>query len=114
MPEVLCDSMLQQKEWFDSSKSPQAQFVSTAIRTTGPLKYEIDGTVTIKGVSKNVTMPFTLLQDGDHWHALGKTTLMRSDFAIGSGSYASEAYVKHAVDVVVDSDRMAAASGRGC
>jgi polyisoprenoid-binding protein YceI len=96
------DSMLPEKDWFDTAKFPQAQFVSTAIRKTGPWKYEADATLTIKGLSKNVTLPFTLTREGDHWHALGRVGLMRNDFAIGQGSYASEDYVKRAVDVVVD------------
>jgi len=96
------DSMLPQKDWFDSSKFPQAQFASTSIRQTGPGQYEAAATLSIKGVTKNVTLPFTLTPEGDHWHAEGKVTLMRNEFNLGTGMFVGETYVKNAVDVIVD------------
>lgn len=96
------DGMLPQSDWFDTAKFPQAQFTSTAIRKTGPGQYVADATLTIKGMTKNVTLPFTLVQEGDHWHAQGKVGLKRNDFALGQGSFANENYVKYPVDVIVD------------
>ena len=96
------DAMLPQKEWFDTSQFPQAQFISTTIRKIGPGQYVADATLTIKGVTKNVTLPFTLMSEGDHWRAKGHVNVMRNDFSIGTGSFSGESYVKHAVDVVVD------------
>jgi polyisoprenoid-binding protein YceI len=96
------DEMLPQADWFDVSKFPQAQFTSTAIRKTGDGQYVADATLTIKGVTKNVTLPFTLLAEGDHWRAKGRTILMRNDFSIGQGMFSNENYVKHAVDVGID------------
>jgi polyisoprenoid-binding protein YceI len=96
------DQMLPQAAWFDSKKFPQAHFVSTAIRKTGNARYEADATLTIKGITRNVLLPFTLAPEGDHWRAQGTTQLIRSDFQIGQGSFSSEAYVKHAVDVAID------------
>jgi polyisoprenoid-binding protein YceI len=96
------DQMLPQKDWFDTSHFPQAQFTSTAIRKIGPIQYAVDGNLTIKGFTHFLTLPFTLMSEGDHWHAKGRVTLMRTDFGIGMGSFAGEAYVKHAVDVVID------------
>jgi len=96
------DEMLPQADWFNVAKFPQAQFTSTAIRMVSPGKYEADATLTLKGVSKNVTLPFTLAQEGDHWHAQGRVSLMRNDFTIGQGMFSNENYVKHAVDVGID------------
>jgi polyisoprenoid-binding protein YceI len=100
------DTMLPQKEWFDTAKFPQAQFVSTSIRKTGPRKYEMDATLTIKGVTKNVTLLFTLSPSKemgpDYTHADGRVSLMRTDFGVGTGSFSGEDYVKHGVDVVID------------
>ena len=96
------DGMLPQADWFNTAKFPQAQFVSTKIRETGTGSYEAQGTLKIKGRSHPVTLPFTLAKEGDHWHARGKTMLIRTDFHIGEGAWADNETVKLAVDVTVD------------
>ena len=96
------DGMLPQSDWFDTSKFPQAQFVSTKISKTGANAFEAQGNLTIKGISKPVTLPFTLAPEGDHWRAQGKTTLTRTDFHIGTGQWSNDATVKFGVDVTVD------------
>lgn len=96
------DGMLPQSDWFDTSKFPQAQFASSHIRKTGPNAYEAQGTLTIKGIAKPVTLPFTLVQDGNHWRAQGKTTLLRTDFHIGEGQWSDDKTVKLKVDVTLD------------
>lgn len=96
------DSYLPQDAWFHVAAFPTAQFTASKFRKTGANAYEADGALTLKGVTKNLTLPFTLTQEGDHWRAQGRVTLMRTDFAVGQGSFANENYVKHAVDVVVD------------
>jgi len=96
------DSYLPQDAWFHVSAFPAAQFTASKFRKTGVNAYEADGTLTLKGITKNLTLPFTLTPEGDHWRAQGRVTLMRTDFSIGQGSFANESYVKHAVDVVID------------
>ena len=96
------DELLPQKDWFDTSKFPQAQFVTTSLRKIGEEKYQAEATLTIKGITRSVSLPFTLVLEGDHWHAQGKVALMRTDFDLGQGMFANEAYVKHAVDVDID------------
>jgi polyisoprenoid-binding protein YceI len=101
------DGMLPQSDWFNTSKFPQATFVSTAIHTvpggsTTVRGYEADGMLTIKGMSKPVALPFTLSQEGDHWRAQGKITLDRTDYKIGQGQWESDGTVKFPVDVMVD------------
>jgi polyisoprenoid-binding protein YceI len=84
------DAMLPQKDWFDTAKFPQAIFTSTAIRKTAPGKYEADGTLTLKGISKQLTLPFTLAPDNDHWRAQGSANLLRNDFGVGQGMFARQ------------------------
>jgi polyisoprenoid-binding protein YceI len=96
------DSYLPQADWFNTKAFPQAQFTSTSIQKTGDHAYVAQGNLTIKNITQPVTLPFTLTQEGDHWRAQGKTTLMRTDFHIGQGDWSNEDYVKHAVDVVID------------
>jgi len=96
------DAMLPQADWFDAAKFPEAQFTSTAIRKTGADSFEAAGTLTIKGIAHPVTLPFTLVKEGDHWRAQGKADLLRNDFHIGEGDWNNQDYVKYAVAVTVD------------
>ncbi|MDX2027399.1 MAG: YceI family protein [Alphaproteobacteria bacterium] len=101
------DSALPQADWFDTKKFPQAQFASTSIKAAGTDKsaaqcFEAEGTLTIKGIERKVTLPFCLKPEDDHTRAKGKIVLMRNDFQIGQGQWASEAFVKNAVTVTVD------------
>jgi polyisoprenoid-binding protein YceI len=96
------DSTLPQADWFDTAKFPQAEFVSTKIGSTGVNSYEAQGTLTIKGISKAITLPFTLSKEGNHWRARGKTTIVRTDFRIGEGQWADNKTVKLAVEVTLD------------
>lgn len=96
------DGYLPQTDWFDTKQFPQAQFASTTIRKTGDHTFIADGNLTIKGISKPISLPFTLVQDGDHWRAQGKVTILRQDFHVGLGQWANEQYVKYNVDVTVD------------
>lgn len=96
------DSYLPQADWFSFSTFPQAQFISSGIRKTGDQSYVADGTLTIKGIAKPLSLPFTLKPEGDHWRAQGRVTLIRTDFHVGDHDWANEDYVKRAVDVVLD------------
>jgi polyisoprenoid-binding protein YceI len=96
------DALLPQSNWFDVDKFPQAQFVSSYIRKTGADSYAAQGALTIKGITKQIILPFTLKQEGDHWRALGKTALIRNDFHIGIGQWADPQTVGPKVNVTVD------------
>lgn len=96
------DSYLPQDAWFKTRMFPAATFTATKFRRTGDNAYEAAGALTLKGITRDLAVPFTLTPEGDHWRAQGHVVLMRNDFSIGEGSFASEAYVRHAVDVSFD------------
>ena len=50
---------LQSPEFFDGERHPELNFVSTAIRRNGD-KVEIDGSLTIKGITKPATLTGTI------------------------------------------------------
>lgn len=60
------DDHLKAADFFDVANHPEIRFVSTAVRQTGVDRGEIDGTLTIKGVSKPVTLDVEMLFDGPH------------------------------------------------
>lgn len=79
------DAMLPLPAWFDAKQFPKAQFVSTSITSKGGDSYEAAGTLTLKGISKPVTLAFTLTITGNSAHATGEATLQRLDFKVGEG-----------------------------
>lgn len=96
------DSALPESPWFDNTKFPEAHFVTQSIKATGPNAYVADATLTLKGVSKPVTLPFTLAVENGKTHATGSVTIQRQDFGVGQGEFASDAWVKFPVTVAID------------
>ena len=94
-----------QPEWFDAAHFAQATFEATGFKSKGGNDYETAGTLTLRGVSKDVTLPFTLTVDGDEAHAVGSTKLVRSDFGVGQGSWSDGQTV--GLDVAVNVDLVA-------
>ncbi|MEY2838700.1 MAG: hypothetical protein RJB60_999, partial [Pseudomonadota bacterium] len=54
------DAELVKPEWFNTAKFPKATFVSTAIKATGAGKFDVTGKLTIKGQSRDLTVPVAL------------------------------------------------------
>lgn len=78
------DSTLPTADWFDVASHPTATFTSTASRSTEN-GYVADGTLTIKGQSQTVALPFSLEIDGTRAHATGSLTIDRNEFGVGTG-----------------------------
>ena len=47
------DQEVQTKSWFNASVFPKAQFVAKQIKATGPNQYEVLGTLTLKGLTRD-------------------------------------------------------------
>lgn len=85
--------------WFNTKAFPSAKFASTAMRSLGGGKYEVVGTLTIKGRSKEATAPFTFKQDGNVGTFEGAFTIKRGDYAIGEGEWADFGTVANEVQI---------------
>lgn len=80
--------------WFDTAKFPVATFESTAVRAAGGDRYEVNGRLSIKGVTRNVLIPVALHKDaGGNSVAEGEFTVKRLDFRIGEGMWADTSTV---------------------
>ena len=99
------DGALPGEDWFDIARFPQAKFATTAVRKTGANAYAAAGTLTLRGVTKPVILPFTLAITGTTAHARGRLNLMRTLFGVGQGDWSSGQWV--ALDVGVDVDIVA-------
>jgi polyisoprenoid-binding protein YceI len=53
------DGHLQSGEFFDADKYPEITFKSNAIAHTEGNQYSVEGTLTVKDVSKSIKLPFT-------------------------------------------------------
>lgn len=95
------DETLPTGEWFNSAKFPKATFTTASIKDLGGGKYQAVGTLTLKGVSKPVTLPFTLAITGDQAKMNGTVVLKRNDFGVGQGQFAAADTVPFEVTVTV-------------
>jgi polyisoprenoid-binding protein YceI len=103
------DTALPQSDWFDVKHFPQATFEATGFTAKSGDAYEAAGKLTIRGVAKDVVLPFTLTIAGDGATARGHLALVRTAFGVGQGAWTSGEWV--ALEVGVDFDLVAVKSG---
>ena len=89
---------------------PVATFVSDEIGTAGE-GYEARGRLTIRGVTKEVVLPFSLVIEDDpadpaavRARAEGELTIARLDFGVGQGDFASTTTIGNEVVVRIEID----------
>lgn len=100
------DTALKLPEWFAVQSHAQAEFAATGFRRTGGGAFEAIGTLTVKGIKRDITLPFSLAIDGDRAVVSGSIDLNRRDFNIGDGDWANDRLV--AFDVQVEFEIVAA------
>jgi polyisoprenoid-binding protein YceI len=93
------DTELAKPNWFDTSKFPQATFQSTGVKSLGAGKFEVAGTLSIKGRAQAIVVPVTLAQSGATSTATGSFTIKRLTFRIGDGEWADTSMVANDVTV---------------
>ena len=96
------DDGLKGAEGFAITQFPTARFETTAFTAKGGNNYFAMGHLTLHGVSRAITLPFTLVLSGDSAHMTGKTAVLRTDFGLGKGEWASAATIAHEVAITVD------------
>jgi cytochrome b561/polyisoprenoid-binding protein YceI len=94
------DAMLGGEDFFATASGARATFRAGDIRSRGGDRYEARGTLTMKGVSRPVRLPFTLAIDGDRARASGGARIDRRDFGIGTGQFSDTGTI--GADVAID------------
>jgi polyisoprenoid-binding protein YceI len=80
------DEHLRKEEYFDVSKYPKIEMKSTSIsKSESGFIGKFD--VTIKGKTKNISMPFTFNNKGETGTFKGKMKLDRLDFNVGESGF---------------------------
>ena len=96
------ESEIRRPLWFDTAKYPVATFASTAIKDVGGDRYEIAGTLAMKGIARDVVVPVVLKRDAaGNSVAEGLFTVRRLAFNIGEGPWADTEAVADDVTVRV-------------
>jgi polyisoprenoid-binding protein YceI len=79
------DKDLQKEAYFNSDKYPSINFTSTQISGSNGT-YTITGNLTIKGVTKVISFPFTVTPSDNGYLFEGKFSINRLDFGVGGNS----------------------------
>lgn len=84
------EHLTEKPEWFDTEQYPEATFTSTKIESAGDNRLRVTGDLTLKGVTKEVTLETTINKIGQHPVTEAKTigfdattTVSRSAFDMG-------------------------------
>lgn len=93
------DAELPKPTWFNVPQFPQATFQSSSIKALGGGKFDVAGKLTIKGQSRDVTVPVTLTQSGATTTASGTLALKRLAYKIGENEWADTSMVADDVQV---------------
>ena len=88
-------------EWLDITRYATARFESHDIEKTES-GYMATGTLTIRGVSHDVAVPFTLTPRGRDYYAKGDFTIHRRDYFVGTGQWEQDTWVAFPVKIVFD------------
>ncbi|MEH6415673.1 YceI family protein [Pseudomonas sp. CGJS7] len=92
------DDTLKGVDFFSIAKFPQARFTATKFRSLGGNNYAADGSLSLRGVAKPVTLNFTWTP-GDKPVLAGKATVKRLDFNVGGGDWADTSIIPNEVAV---------------
>lgn len=102
------DNHLRSEDFFNTKQWSDIRFSSSDIRKTGDNQFVASGELTIRDVTKNIELPFTLLGVMDHpmmedTKVAGinaSTSINRTDFGVGVGDWAATMVVGD--EVVID------------
>lgn len=103
------DEALPTEDWFAVKRFPKAVFASRSIVQTGPDRYTAVGDLTIRGVKRAATLPFTLHMDHGVARMEGAAGVDRIAFGVGQGQFKGPETVAPTVTVIV---RLTAKAGR--
>jgi polyisoprenoid-binding protein YceI len=95
------DAALPSPDWFDSAAHPNAVFTATRFTQSGEGKYVAHGTLSLRGVTKPLDLPFDLKIEGAKAVVTGRASLDRVAFGVGQGEFAATDQIPAKVQIRV-------------
>ncbi len=96
------DASLPSGDWFDSAAHPKAIFTATKFAKTGADRYVAHGSLSLRGVTKPLDLPFKLTITGDKAKVSGEASLDRTVFGVGQGEFTATDQIPAKVSVRVE------------
>jgi polyisoprenoid-binding protein YceI len=103
------DEELKRPKWFDVQRFPNGRFVTTSFRSKGGNAYEAVARLTIRDVTKDIVLPFTLSVSADGANpgqevarASGELAISRVQFGIGQAEWSDTAIVADEVRIRIE------------
>ena len=93
------DAELAKPSWFDTARVRQATFKSSSVKGLGGGRFEVAGTLSIKGSAQAVVVPVLVTQTGATSVAAGTFTIKRLAYKIGEAEWADTSLVANDVTV---------------
>jgi polyisoprenoid-binding protein YceI len=76
------DNDLKKETYFNAEKYPTINFASSSVSAD-----KVTGNLTIKGVTKEINIPFTATPRSNGYLFEGKFSISRKDFGVGGSSF---------------------------
>lgn len=92
------DGELRGASFFNSKQFPQARYTATKFRSLGANRYAADGTLSLRGASKPVTLTFTWTPGAKPVLA-GAAVVKRLEFGVGGGEWADVSVIPNDIKV---------------
>lgn len=93
------NSELAGKDWFDTPAYPIARFESTSVKALAGNQYQLNGKLTIKGRTREISTPVTVTFKGNQGLFEGAFSFNRSEFSIGKGVWADPSVVADRIQI---------------
>ena len=93
------DDVMRGKDFLDVQRFGEARFASEAVSALGGDNYEARGKLTIRDVTRDVTLRFTLRIQGGQATARGRLGIKRLDYGVGRNEWAATTYVADEVTI---------------
>lgn len=90
---------LRKDEWLAMSAHPLATFTSSRVTALGEQRYQIDGELSIKGVTQAVSAPVSFKEQDGKGIFEGGFTFQRADFGIGEGQWKNFGIVANDIQI---------------
>ncbi len=97
--ESVRDDAMPGADWFDARAFPRATFTATSFKALGGGRYEAAGQLALRGVTKPLTLPFTLVITGDTAKMTSSVGLSRLAFGVGQNEWKTTEVVPETVTV---------------